>query len=662
MESSGQPQILAEIENLMINFYTYQGVVKAIDGIDLIIHKNETLGLVGETGCGKSVTASAIMKLILTPPGKIENGAVYFMEPNDVREKRKEYAATAQTWYNESPLQEQKKMTGVYGIRATGFKKRVKALTAKDIDKTVPLKKATTRLIDVYVSNKIKKPSKDDLISIEAYQRSYDLLKRSTEYMQKIRGRYISMIFQEPTSALNPVFPAGDQIAEVILLHRRTELAARLRKSVVTEINAIRTEDGKKSLRRELNNVKKCSNCGSLAHVREAKCPSCGSSQIKILNLTASKTKYYECKICDTIAREEESACRNCGLIFKGHSSLNVKSILHRRYARIFTLVEKNPRAIFLQIRKKIPIMKRFSKDMYSEAMIESVKMLKTVRIPDPEGIAHRFPHELSGGMQQRVMIAIALACNPKLLIADEPTTALDVTIQAQILKLMRDLKSTYGSSILLITHNLGVVAEMCDRVGVMYAGSMVEIGSVHTIFKSPSHPYTVGLMNAVPSIQMDADRLYTIAGSVPNLIRPPSGCRFNPRCPYALTICKAEKPTLTEIEKNHHAACYLLTPEIVVKWCEMQLPKIEDHLSNLEGQKQKLVTIIKNQKEGSPGTTKRAEVRKMENERAQAEAQLKSVEKDIIASQQERNSIKSDFELMRSKQNTTLPSGKFQR
>jgi peptide/nickel transport system ATP-binding protein len=154
-------------------------------------------------------------------------------------------------------------------------------------------------------------------------------------------------------------------------------------------------------------------------------------------------------------------------------------------------------------------------------------------------------------------MIAIALSCNPKLLVADEPTTALDVTIQAQILKLMRDLKQAYGSSILLITHNLGVVAEMCDRVGVMYAGSMAEIADARTIFKFPLHPYTVGLMQAVPSVQLELDRLFTIKGSVPNLIYPPSGCRFHPRCDYAKEYCKQVKPELVEIEKNHFVSCH---------------------------------------------------------------------------------------------------------
>jgi peptide/nickel transport system ATP-binding protein len=226
-------------------------------------------------------------------------------------------------------------------------------------------------------------------------------------------------------------------------------------------------------------------------------------------------------------------------------------------YKRLITFVKKNPDSKNSFI-SRIPIVRRYRGYLYEEAIREAVRMLEIVRIPDPKGVAYRFPYELSGGMQQRVMIAIALACNPKLLIADEPTTALDVTIQGQILKLMRDLKEVYGSSILLITHNLGVVAEMCDRVGVMYAGAMAEIGSARSIFKKPLHPYTTGLMKSVPSIQGEVEKLYTIRGSVPNLIYPPSGCRFHPRCDFAKDYCVKVKPDLAEVEEDHFVACHM--------------------------------------------------------------------------------------------------------
>ena len=297
--------------------------------------------------------------------------------------------------------------------------------------------------------------------TLDALSNKYDLLKKPDEYMQKIRGRFISMIFQEPMSALNPVITVGDQIAEAILLHRSKELSNRL-------------------YRRTKN--------------------------------------------------------------------------------RMFTLLANNSRSFPMRMMGKLPIVNRPNKMLYDEAIKESVDMLRVVRIPDPEDIVARYPHELSGGMQQRVMIAMALSCNPHLLIADEPTTALDVTIQAQILKLMNDLKSDSERSILLITHNLAVVAETCDRVGVMYAGSMAEIADVRTIFKSPLHPYTLALMRSLPSLKSESEELSTIRGSVPNLIHPPTGCRFHPRCDFATDSCREEPPKLVEVEEGHYVACHNIT------------------------------------------------------------------------------------------------------
>jgi len=170
------------------------------------------------------------------------------------------------------------------------------------------------------------------------------------------------------------------------------------------------------------------------------------------------------------------------------------------------------------------------------------------------------YPHELSGGMQQRVTIAMALACKPRMLIADEPTTALDVTIQAQILNLMRELQEEMETSILLITHNLGVVAETCHRVGVMYAGNMAEIATVEEVFKEPLHPYTQGLMNSIPKLSGETARLEIIEGNVPNLVHPPSGCRFNPRCPFSMEVCRKVNPPLMEVSPGHFVSCHLYT------------------------------------------------------------------------------------------------------
>jgi len=264
-----------------------------------------------------------------------------------------------------------------------------------------------------------------------------DLLKKTEKEMQKIRGNEISMIFQEPMTALNPVYSVGYQIAEVILLH----------------------ED----------------------------------------------------------------------------------------------FPDINQKVSFYNIWKKRKIKKAIQKKAFERA----IDALDMVRISDPKKVAKQYPHELSGGMIQRVMIAMMLACNPDLLIADEPTTALDVTVQAQILDLMKDLQKRKGTSIWMITHNLGIIAEMCDRVGVMYAGYIVEIGTTQKIFNNPDHPYTRGLMRAIPKITEQRKRLDIIPGNVPNLIEPPSGCRFHPRCRYCTDICRECNPPLTEVEKDHCVACH---------------------------------------------------------------------------------------------------------
>jgi oligopeptide transport system ATP-binding protein len=188
----------------------------------------------------------------------------------------------------------------------------------------------------------------------------------------------------------------------------------------------------------------------------------------------------------------------------------------------------------------------------------KAVEMLRLVGIPLPERRVHEYPHQLSGGMRQRVMIAMALSCNPKLLIADEPTTALDVTIQAQILELMKKLKKELGMAIMLITHDLGVVAEMCERVVVMYGGKVVEEGDAVSIFKSPLHPYTEGLLQSIPRMDEDVDRLHVIEGVVPNPLHLPEGCRFHPRCPYAIEKCKASQPPLEQVAPGRFVACFL--------------------------------------------------------------------------------------------------------
>ncbi len=526
-------EVLAEIDDLYVNFYTYQGVVKAIDGVNLQIKKGETLGLVGETGCGKSVTASTIMKLILSPPGKIEAGRVFFMEPADVRAARRAYEADARKWYASMSKEEKRRVVNAHGMRFTGFKK-AKRRTASEVAGLVLPETAPSGVVNAYLEKERKKADKKDTVAQEALGLRYDMLRKNIEYMQLIRGRFISMIFQEPTAALNPVFTAGDQIAEVILQHRKSEMAKRALR---------RPSDGPGAV---------------ILGMLEKGPRSLDEIYKKLAEAHGVDEKEADKAVSDLVRRRFVRLKRSVGL--------SIEKTQPRSYrVRMLEMIARNPKAIGTWV-ERIPLVRRLpfinahNKDLYAEALKEATRMLDIVRIPDPEGIVSRYPYELSGGMQQRVMIAIALACNPKLLIADEPTTALDVTIQAQILKLMRDLKTQYGSSILLITHNLGVVAEMCDRVGVMYAGSMAEVASARTIFKEPLHPYTKGLMKAVPSVQQDAETLFTIRGSVPNLVKPPTGCRFHPRCDFAKGYCKKVKPKLDEVAPGHFVACHMVS------------------------------------------------------------------------------------------------------
>ncbi len=325
---------IIELDNLKTYFYTDAGTVKAVDGVSFDIPKGKTIGVVGESGCGKSVTSLSIMRLLQGPQGQIAGGKIRYNQDN----------------------------------------------------------------------------------------RAIDLTKISNKEMQKIRGNEISMIFQEPMTSLNPIFTIGDQLSEPIELH--------------------------------------------------------------------------------------------------------------------------NPEMSKEQVKNRV------------------IELLKLVGIARAEGIIHNYPHELSGGMKQRVVIAMALSCSPRLIIADEPTTALDVTIQAQILDLLRDLKDKINASIMLITHDLGVVAEMADYVVVMYAGRVVEQGTVKEIFHDPKHPYTIGLMKSRPVLNEEIGRLYSIPGNVPNPIGMPSHCFFKNRCEKCIEKCAGDYPELISVTDTHKVSCYLYQKE----------------------------------------------------------------------------------------------------
>jgi len=381
---------LLQIRWLTERFYTYEGVVQALEQVDFAIGRSETFGLVGETGCGKTMTALCV--LVLPPsPGRIESGTIQF--------------------------------------------------------------------------------------SPEKGKAPVNLLTQKEAKLRAMRGKEISMVFQEPGAALNPVYSISDQISEVMLLHRKQEL-----------------------LQRALETVGK------------------------------------------SLARTEGLAT-------------SLSRPVHLMERRLFLEMIHNPRSITPRIISHIPLARRLLGRLKDEAAKMSIEMLKTVEIPDPERVARRYPHELSGGMKQRVVIAMALACSPKLLIADEPTTSLDVTIQAQILELLRRLKTERESSIFYITHDLSVIAQICDRVGVMYAGTLCEVAGVAELYSNPLHPYTRALMEAVPKPGV---KLNPIGGAVPDLINPPPGCRFHPRCPSAMDICHEKLPAIKEVAAGHKVACHL--------------------------------------------------------------------------------------------------------
>lgn len=378
---------LIETVDLVTNFYTYEGVVKALDRVSLTLYHGETFGLVGESGCGKSVFVRSLMRII-QEPGRIDGG---------------------------------------------------KVLSYLNGNGTAPV----------------------------------DLLRQSESYMEALRGDKISMIFQEPNAALNPIMSIGDQVAESFLFHRREELC----QQILADLADPDTRPG----------------------------------------LTVALLKW------------------------------------------LYTLARRRPEALPLRVAERIPIVRHWNRRMKKEAIRRSVTIIEQLGIPHAAEIVERYPHNLSGGMKQRIVIAIALACRPVLLIADEATSNLDVTIQAQILELLKTLKQTQLSSVLLISHDLGVVAETCDRVGVMYAGNLCEIAGIRELFENPRHPYTRALLNAVPKVSRQGP-LQSIAGSVPNLVHPPSGCRFHPRCPQAREACRLGFPAMVETAEGHSVACYLWT------------------------------------------------------------------------------------------------------
>lgn len=502
--------VVLDVRDLKTYFYTYDGVVLALDGVKFKIRRGETLGLVGETGCGKSVTAFSITRLIPDPPGRIMEGKVLLHGSNLL-------------WRVE--------------------------------------KEAKYRPIGKTGRHKIK--------------RRYSLLRDVQRRMGAVRGSKISVIFQEPMLALNPVFPIHQQIAEALTLHRlasvvnpmleppapiaaahtaldRLILAAE--RGDANEMRAASTEIGS-ALRLPSLGVEAFHTARGSRGVGTERLRSELLRRLRRVRLSGSQRSYL--RLRSRLAEVENQ-------LHTEYLAEMREGVLHGKERRLLGAKRRS-----LQLRLwtySLPGLKRHvRKPLEQELFWRVVRHLEDVTIANPALVARSYPHELSGGMLQRVMIAMALSSEPEILIADEPTTALDVTIQAQILALMRDLKQRVGTAILLITHDLGVIAEVADRVSVMYAGLIIETAPVRDLYTRPLHPYTQGLLASIPRLDDPSKKLTSIPGSVPDLIHPPTGCRFHPRCPYAMPRCKEERPPTTVEGPHHSVACFLFSgPEEV--------------------------------------------------------------------------------------------------
>ena len=502
-----------KVEHLVTQFFTQKGIVKALDGVSLSIGKGEVLGLVGESGCGKSVTATSIMDLIIDPPGRIVDGKIF-----------------------------------VDGFNIIGDLQKLASIKVKS-DTNVKIKRRTRQI------------------------------KRHNTIISKIRGNKIAMIFQEPGLALNPVLTIGDQISEAILLHSRVNIAnSIIRRETINETQIaefVKSVQSKKSLLDKESQI----------HIwtRDYAIPDLENSLRDLFISTGD-----EAALTREIRRvvEEAKTFPNVQQMVTARDYFRTLDQLVNLNLQLLEAENTGNRNVVGNLQAKITALKseinrnfssyriarrffkrRTEKPFREAARRRGIELLETVNISDPVRVYDAFPHELSGGMQQRAMIAMALSANPKMLIADEPTTALDVTTQAQILDLIRDLRTFTGSSILFITHDLAVIAEMCDRVGVMYAGNLVEEAPVADIFSDPKHPYTTGLLASLPRIDQKLnpnEKLPSIQGSVPNLITPPSGCRFHPRCQFRMEICSEKKPKLVDLEgqKGRKVACFLYSEE----------------------------------------------------------------------------------------------------
>jgi len=503
--ASGASPVVLDVRNLVTYFYTYDGVVRALEGVSFKLRRAETLGLVGETGCGKSVTMFSITRLVPDPPGRVVSGTALYRGANLL-----------------------------WGIESEAKFKPVKG------------------------TNRVK------------VKRSFRRVKAGQARVGSVRGGGIAMIFQEPSQAMNPIFPIYDQVGESILEHRGVEL--------VGELLAAHPDPA--AFEAAADEIRRAVEAGDTAALREATrrlgtavgLASAGVQAYYLARqeMAEGRPDYDPSASLKRIARRLYLSGVQRGFLRRELQRLEAERDLRHTYfeemrqGRSDRIARGRAQARRFRARMRefgyrLPVVKRrVSRPLRDELFWRVVQALEGVQIANPVQVARGFPHELSGGMLQRVMIAMALASDPEILMADEPTTALDVTIQAQILELMNELRHRRGTAILLVTHDLAVIAEVADRVAVMYAGQIVEMAPVKSLYARPLHPYTQGLLASIPRFDQPGKELASIPGSVPNLIYPPSGCRYHPRCPHAMPICKESRPPLTVEGENHHVACFL--------------------------------------------------------------------------------------------------------
>ena len=538
------PGKLLEIEGLRVHFDTLDGPIEALHSVNLNVDQGQIMGLVGESGCGKSVTSLVTIGL-----------ATCDIDEGSVKYEGKELLF--------SDSESDKKIQEISGrITAVGvLASIIFVFWAILID---PVQGATFLLVFLFVS------IASWLVGF-AGKREY---RRHQKFMRWVRGNEISMIFQEPMTALNPLYTVEKQISEVMREHDRLVEAEtpRLFRVVQALVSPLKLAFTAIRLRPQSASAI----LAVLAFVTVAHLYGFADDAknwvfllVIVIPLSASWTLF-----------KNHNAALRFEISDTGHSTN--PSISQRLLSAASILLPLLPLGIaaalvmFLMLWMPfsallgmvvistllaLPVIMALDYLKLDPAHTQQViSILEAVRIPNPIAVVNMYPHELSGGMRQRVMIAMMMSCEPKLLIADEPTTALDVTIQAQILQLMRDLRDEKGTAILLITHDLGVIAEMCDSVTVMYAGSIVEKGSIEAILSRPRMPYTIGLLHSIPTIDDESehrDVLPIIPGQVPDPNLHFDGCRFHPRCPFADELCISTPPPMIEVEPGHFAACH---------------------------------------------------------------------------------------------------------